>query len=112
MSFCLRPARASDVAGMAACVEAAYSPYVERIGRKPGPMVEDYSKIIEERQVTVADPGLPATGESGARSSIAFSSGVDRDCSAGCRRVLAPLRRLLPKDYLVDGCTERHHIGV
>jgi N-acetylglutamate synthase-like GNAT family acetyltransferase len=51
----LRPARSADVDGIAACVEAAYSPYIERIGRKPGPMLEDYSKVIEERQVTVAE---------------------------------------------------------
>lgn len=54
-SYYLRPARATDVDGIKACVDAAYSPYIERIGRKPGPMLEDYSKVIEERQVTVAE---------------------------------------------------------
>ena len=54
-SYYLRPARATDVDGIEACVDAAYSPYIERIGRKPGPMLEDYSKVIEERQVTVAE---------------------------------------------------------
>jgi N-acetylglutamate synthase-like GNAT family acetyltransferase len=51
----LRPARPADLDGITACVEAAYSPYIERIGRKPGPMLEDYAKVIEERQVTVAE---------------------------------------------------------
>lgn len=51
----LRPARRTDVDGIVACVEAAYTPYIERIGRKPGPMLEDYAKVIEDRQVTVAE---------------------------------------------------------
>jgi N-acetylglutamate synthase-like GNAT family acetyltransferase len=54
-SYYLRPARAADVDGIRVCVDIAYSPYIERIGRKPGPMLEDYSKVIEERQVTVAE---------------------------------------------------------
>jgi len=35
-SYYLRPAQAADVDGIKACVDAAYSPYIERIGRKPG----------------------------------------------------------------------------
>lgn len=58
----LRPARPADVNGITACVEAAYSPYIERIGRKPGPMLEDYAKVIEERQVTVAESSGTITG--------------------------------------------------
>jgi N-acetylglutamate synthase-like GNAT family acetyltransferase len=54
ISFHLRPAEAADAREITACVEAAYHPYIERIGRKPGPMLEDYSKVIQERQVTVA----------------------------------------------------------
>ena len=54
-SYHLRPARVTDAEAIAACVDAAYSPYVERMGRKPGPMLEDYSKVIRERQVTVAE---------------------------------------------------------
>jgi ribosomal protein S18 acetylase RimI-like enzyme len=36
------------------CVHAAYRHYIERIGKPPGPMLEDYAKVIRERQVTVA----------------------------------------------------------
>ena len=54
-SYYLRPARPPDVEGIKACVDTAYSPYIERIGRKPGPMLDDYAKVIEERQVTVAE---------------------------------------------------------
>jgi len=51
----LRPATRGDVEGIVACVSAAYGPYVERIGRKPGPMLADYAKIIHEHQVFVAE---------------------------------------------------------
>lgn len=36
-------------------VKAAYEHYVERIGRLPGPMTEDYVEVIHSRQVTVAE---------------------------------------------------------
>ena len=55
LTYFLRPAHAQDVDGITACVDAAYRPYIERIGRKPGPMLEDYARVIEERQVTVAE---------------------------------------------------------
>ena len=55
LTYFLRPAQAQDVDGITACVDAAYRPYIERIGRKPGPMLEDYARVIEERQVTVAE---------------------------------------------------------
>ena len=42
---------------MAACVHAAYRHYVERIGRPPGPMTDDYADVIRRRQVTVAESG-------------------------------------------------------
>ena len=53
--YLLRPAHPGDAAAVASVVDAAYSHYIERIGRKPGPMLEDYSKVIAERQVTVAE---------------------------------------------------------
>ena len=55
VSYYFRPARAEDIEGITACVNAAYTPYIERIGRKPGPMLEDYSKVIAEKRVTVAE---------------------------------------------------------
>jgi len=42
---------------VAACVHAAYRHYVERIGRPPGPMTDDYADVIRRRQVTVAESG-------------------------------------------------------
>ena len=51
----LRPARPDDAEAIASVVALAYTPYIERIGRKPGPMLQDYSKVVAERQVTVAE---------------------------------------------------------
>lgn len=50
----IRPARPADAAGIAACVCEAYVHYIERIGRQPGPMLEDYGEVIEQFQVHVA----------------------------------------------------------
>ncbi|HTQ77474.1 MAG TPA: GNAT family N-acetyltransferase [Burkholderiales bacterium] len=58
----LRPATHDDVEGIVACVSAAYGPYVERIGRKPGPMLADYRKLIHEHQVFVAERGGVVAG--------------------------------------------------
>jgi GNAT superfamily N-acetyltransferase len=37
------------------CVHAAYRHYVERIGRPPAPMLDDYAQIIADRPVHVAE---------------------------------------------------------
>lgn len=47
---------------MAGLVDAAYGHYVERIGRLPGPMTEDYAQVIQDRQVTVAEAGGEVVG--------------------------------------------------
>ena len=39
---------------MRACVEAAYGPYVERIGKPPAPMLDDYATLIQSEIVHVA----------------------------------------------------------
>ncbi len=40
-----------------AIIEAAYSPYIPRIGRKPGPMLDDYGALIAEGCVHVVVAG-------------------------------------------------------
>jgi ribosomal protein S18 acetylase RimI-like enzyme len=50
----LRPAHQSDSAAIAACVCEAYVHYVERIGKQPGPMLEDYAVVILDSLVHVA----------------------------------------------------------
>jgi GNAT superfamily N-acetyltransferase len=51
----LRPATDADVRAITDLVDAAYGPYVDRIGMRPGPLDEDYGEVIGERQVTVAE---------------------------------------------------------
>jgi len=40
---------------VAACVEAAYRHYVERNGKYPAPMLDDYALVIGTHDVTVAE---------------------------------------------------------
>ena len=49
-----RPAQPQDAPGIAACVCEAYVHYIERIGKQPGPMLEDYTEVIHQFQVHVA----------------------------------------------------------
>ncbi|WP_421558468.1 GNAT family N-acetyltransferase [Pseudomonas canadensis] len=51
----MRPATAADVAAIEAIVQAAYSPYIERIGREPGPMLEDYRQLVQNAGVHVLE---------------------------------------------------------
>ena len=49
----IRPARAEDRGAVEAIVEAAHSVYTARIGKPPGPMLDDYAKRIAEGVVSV-----------------------------------------------------------
>jgi len=51
----VRPARRSDAKAAADCVNAAFSPYLERIGKPPAPMLLDFPEIIAEGKVWVAE---------------------------------------------------------
>ncbi|MDE0717719.1 MAG: GNAT family N-acetyltransferase [Rhodospirillaceae bacterium] len=46
MDFELRFAAAGEAAEVAALVNRAYSGYIERMGRMPGPMLDDYAALI------------------------------------------------------------------
>lgn len=50
----IRQAVGADEPGVRACVDAAYSPYVERMGKPPAPMLDDYTNLIESEVVYVA----------------------------------------------------------
>jgi GNAT superfamily N-acetyltransferase len=50
----LRRGVAGDVAGVTSCVCEAYVPYIERIGKQPGPMLEDYAEVFKRAHVHVA----------------------------------------------------------
>jgi ribosomal protein S18 acetylase RimI-like enzyme len=51
----LRAAEAADASALAELVRAAYAHYVERIGRPPRPMTDDYDVVIRTLRVTVAE---------------------------------------------------------
>lgn len=53
--FRIRPARVSDADAVAAVVERAYAQYVERIGRRPAPMDEDYTQALSVPGAWVAE---------------------------------------------------------
>jgi GNAT superfamily N-acetyltransferase len=49
----IRPAKPEDASAIAALVAEAYTPYIPRIGRKPGPMLEDYAQVVADSVVYV-----------------------------------------------------------
>jgi ribosomal protein S18 acetylase RimI-like enzyme len=51
----IRQARQADAAEITNCVAAAYRHYISRIGKPPGPMLDDYSQVVEQHLVLVAE---------------------------------------------------------
>ena len=51
----IRAATAVDVASIARCVCAAYLRHIERVGKQPWPMLQDYASVIRTSQVHVAE---------------------------------------------------------
>lgn len=51
----LRPADKADAGAVAALVDAAYRHYVGRIGFPPRPMLDDYTQVIRDNRVTIAE---------------------------------------------------------
>lgn len=49
----IRPATADDARAVAACVNAAYAMYIERMGKPPAPMLADYDALIAQQAVWV-----------------------------------------------------------
>ena len=58
----IRRARSTDVVEISTCVEAAYRHYISRIGKPPGPMLDDYSKVVGQHQVFVAEKNKRVIG--------------------------------------------------
>ncbi|MGO4337007.1 GNAT family N-acetyltransferase [Labrys sp. KB_33_2] len=50
----LRLATTADLPAIEHIVEAAYAPYIARIGRKPGPMLDDYAALVRAGRVRVS----------------------------------------------------------
>jgi GNAT superfamily N-acetyltransferase len=51
----VRPASAADAEAVATCVRAAFSPYIESIGKPPAPMLLDFPVVIAAGQAWVAE---------------------------------------------------------
>ena len=51
----IRPALPEDRAAVEQIVNAAYSIYIERIGKPPGPMLDDYAALIAQGAVSVVE---------------------------------------------------------
>jgi len=58
----VRSAALEDVPGITACVCEAYVHYIERIGKRPGPMLEDFQETINAAQVHVVESGGQIVG--------------------------------------------------
>lgn len=58
----IRRAVAADLANVRTIVDAAYRPYVARIGKRPAPMDEDYSALNERGDVFVAEEAGAVVG--------------------------------------------------
>jgi len=58
----IRKAQLPDATAMQICVEAAYRHYITRIGKPPGPMLDDYSEVVQHHQAFVAEAGEHIVG--------------------------------------------------
>ncbi|HEX3525413.1 MAG TPA: hypothetical protein VHT52_25395 [Stellaceae bacterium] len=54
----IRPATAADTPAIAEIVDQAYRHYIARIGKPPGPMLDDYVARVSEGAVWVFEEGL------------------------------------------------------
>lgn len=52
-----RLAVGGDLGAIKAIVHAAYAPYIARIGREPGPMLDDYHALVRDGRVHVVEQG-------------------------------------------------------
>lgn len=55
LKISIRPALSADVLTVQKIVEDAYRVYIERIGRKPAPMTDDYAVHVKEGRVWVLE---------------------------------------------------------
>ena len=62
MSPRIRPATPADLGAVEQIVRDAYGHYIARIGREPGPMLDDYGALISEGRVCVIERGGAVLG--------------------------------------------------
>ncbi|HWD60715.1 MAG TPA: GNAT family N-acetyltransferase [Stellaceae bacterium] len=53
----IRPAKAADQPAVEVIVNEAYAVYIERLGKPPGPMLDDYAALIAAGAVSVLETG-------------------------------------------------------
>lgn len=58
----IRDASARDVTAMGRLVNAAYQHYVQRIGKPPGPMLDDYADVVAHHHAFIAELGGEVAG--------------------------------------------------
>jgi GNAT superfamily N-acetyltransferase len=58
----IRPATQADVPAIERIVREAYTRYIARIGKPPGPMLDDYAARVAEGAVWVLDEGGTVAG--------------------------------------------------
>ncbi len=51
----IRRAQPSDAVAMKGCVESAYRHYISRMGKSPGPMLDDYTIVTQQHTAFVAE---------------------------------------------------------
>ncbi len=61
-STIIRPASTDDRAAIEQIVREAYSPYLDRLGKPPGPMLDDYAAHIAAERVHVASDAQGVAG--------------------------------------------------
>ena len=54
MSLSIRLAQPTDAAAVTACVCEAFIHYIPKIGKQPGPMLDDYQALIMQKHVHIA----------------------------------------------------------
>ena len=62
MARSIRPAGPEDAAAIGDLVRASYAKYVERIGKEPAPMLEDYAALIGAGEVWASVEGEEVLG--------------------------------------------------
>ena len=58
----IRAATATDASAIVEVVDRAYRPYISRIGKPPGPMLDDYVARVSEGRVWVLEEGAVIAG--------------------------------------------------
>ncbi len=74
----IRPALPKEAAALTALVEAAYGHYVARIGRRPGPMEDDYAAQPDALLLDNVAVAPEAQGRGIGRALIAFAEAEAR----------------------------------